>query len=297
MEQPCHEQTGAEEANGPGHSSRVWRLVRCAPLPAADNMAIDEALVHCFDPHRSHPTLRLYGWEPPALSLGRFQKAAQVLDLECCRRRGLAVVRRITGGGAIYHASELTYSLVCAPFQIPPAASVGESFRILTGFLLAFYVRLGLPAGYARDLVKERTLLGRRTDFCFAGRESFDILIQGRKIGGNAQRRLRNIIFQHGSIPLSRHVEEGLACMADKSPRHAQGLTSLAECGIQSAPELLQEELLATFSRYFGVELREKALRPEEESWASTLKTMKYSTDSWNMEGHEEHIVNVNRSG
>ena len=75
-------------------------------------MAIDEALLRSFDPVSSPPILRLYGWSPPALSLGRFQKADQVLDLERCRADGVAVVRRVTGGGVIYHADELTLSLI-----------------------------------------------------------------------------------------------------------------------------------------------------------------------------------------
>ena len=173
-------------------------------------MAIDEALLRSFDPESSLPVLRLYGWNPPALSLGRFQNAAEVLDLERCRADGVAVVRRVTGGGVIYHADELTYSLVCAPYQIPPASSVKDSFRVLTGFLLAFYRTLGLDAAYAVDAVPEGTRLGERTAFCFAGRESFDILADGRKIGGNAQRRLKGVIFQHGSIPLQNRAVTGL---------------------------------------------------------------------------------------
>jgi lipoate-protein ligase A len=114
-------------------------------------MAVDEALLACFDPAVSAPVLRLYGWHPPAFSLGRFQDAGQVLDLEKCRETGIPVVRRITGGGVIYHADELTYSLVCAPRQVPPARSVKDSFRVLTSFLLRLYEKLGLTARYALD--------------------------------------------------------------------------------------------------------------------------------------------------
>jgi len=105
-------------------------------------MAIDEALFRCFDPAVSRPVLRLYGWQPPALSLGRFQKAGDDLDLARCRADNLTIVRRITGGGAIWHADELTYSLVCAPSQIPPAVQEGF-LRVLTAFCWAF-TTLGL---------------------------------------------------------------------------------------------------------------------------------------------------------
>lgn len=268
-------------------SPRIWRLVQTSALPAAENMAMDEALLRCFDPRSSLPILRLYAWEPPALSLGRFQRAPQAVDLERCRADGLALVRRITGGGAIYHADELTYALICTPTQIPPVTSIKDSFRVLTGFLLAFYARLGLHAGYARDGENDETLLGGRTDFCYAGRESFDILINGSKIGGNAQRRQREVIFQHGSIPLSRHVETGLSYMADRSPNHGRGVVSLAECGIQATPERLRRELADAFSDRFGVEFREKPPSPHEESCAKRLITDKYTTDAWNLAGVE----------
>src|SRR5512138_1693627 len=117
---------------------RRWRFIDTGPSDGPTNMAIDEALLSSFDPNRSLPVLRLYGWSPAALSLGRFQNAEDVLDLDRCQAAGIPVVRRITGGGIIYHAAELTYSLVCAPYHLTPAASIKESFRILTSFLLSF---------------------------------------------------------------------------------------------------------------------------------------------------------------
>lgn len=266
----------------------VWRLVHTAPLPAAENMAIDEALLRCFDPLTSLPILRLYQWEPPALSLGRFQKAPQVLDLARCQAHALPIVRRITGGGAIYHASELTYSLICTPTQIPPTTSIKDSFRVLTGFLIGFYARLGLQAVYARDAAQAGAQLGERTAFCFAGRESFDILISGSKIGGNAQRRRRGVIFQHGSIPLSCQVETGLSYMTDRFPGYTRGVASLAECGVHAEPDRLQGELVAAFRDYFGVTCREEPLSLQEQTCAGELIITKYSTDAWNMEGVEK---------
>ena len=128
-----------------------WRLVDTGPLSGPANMAIDEALLDAFDPGRSAPVLRLYGWRPPALSLGRFQDPPSVLDLDRCRADGVPVVRRITGGGVIYHADELTYAIVCAPHHLPAASTIKETFRHLTGFLLAFYRSLGLDAGRGLD--------------------------------------------------------------------------------------------------------------------------------------------------
>lgn len=248
-------------------------------------MAIDEALLRSFNPLSSLPVLRLYGWNPPALSLGRFQKASEVLDLGHCRGDGVAIVRRVTGGGVIYHADELTYSLVCAPGQIPPALSIKDSFRVLTGFLLAFYRRLGLDAAYAADAAPEGTRLGERTAFCFAGKESFDIIAGGRKIGGNAQRRLKGAIFQHGSIPLQSHAATGLSYMHDQAPEHAKGTASLAEYGVTSDRKTLLHELAAAFRDCFAVELKEDSLSGREQADRDELMANRYNADSWNLEG------------
>ncbi len=270
------------------HTNQSWRLIVTPPLPGAENMAIDEALLRTFDPESSLPVLRLYGWNPPALSLGRFQKAAEVLDLERCRADGVAIVRRVTGGGVIYHADELTYSLVCAPGQIPPASSVKDSFRVLTGFLLAFYRRLGLDVAYAADAAPEGVRLGERTAFCFAGRESFDILAAGRKIGGNAQRRLKGVIFQHGSIPLCNRAVTGLAYMKERIPEHAEGTASLAEYGVSADRELLLTEITAAFSENFGVTVNKDVLSEREREEMERLLSNRYSAEAWNLEGVAE---------
>lgn len=248
-------------------------------------MAIDEALLRSFDPATSLPVLRLYGWKPGALSLGRFQKGNEVLDLERCRRDAVGVVRRVTGGGVIFHADELTYSIVCAPEQIPPASSIKESFRVLTGFLLAFYRSLGLDACYALDVAPAGERLGERTAFCFAGRESFDILVKRAKIGGNAQRRQKGLVFQHGSIPLKNRVLTGLSYMKERNPEQAQGVTSLDECGVTAAADHLRQLLATAFTEHFGVELLTDVLTEEEQRLAAMLVAQKYAADSWNLEG------------
>jgi lipoate-protein ligase A len=265
----------------------TWRLIVTPPLSGAENMAIDEALLRSFDPVVSLPVLRIYGWNPPALSLGRYQKAAEILDRERCRDDGVAVVRRITGGGVIYHADELTYSLVCSPGQIPPSSSIKDSFRLLTGFLLVFYRTLGLDVLYAVDSAPEGTRFGERTAFCFAGTESFDILANGCKIGGNAQRRLKEVIFQHGSIPLLNRATTGLTYMTDQSPEHAGGAVSLADCGVNADWTSLVPVLATAFSGYFAAELQRDVLSEREQAEMTSLCAGKYRANRWNLEGVE----------
>ncbi len=270
-----------------GDHTAVWRLIDTGPLSGRENMAIDEALFRCFDPASSRPVLRLYGWQPPALSLGRFQKAAADLDLDRCRADNLTIVRRITGGGAIYHADELTYSLVCGPSQIPAATSVKESFRVLTGFLLGLYRALGLQAAYAADLAPAGSRLGERTPLCFAGKESYDILVNGRKLGGNAQRRSRQIIFQHGSIPLQQRAAQCLRYLAIKPQGIEQASTCLAEQGIAVDNDQLQQALVAQFQAQLGAILQAGKLTDAERALSQRLAAGKYCADCWNLEGTE----------
>ncbi|HEY6838360.1 MAG TPA: lipoate--protein ligase family protein [Geobacteraceae bacterium] len=248
-----------------------WRLIATTPGDGRLNMAIDEALLFAFDPQHSAPLLRLYGWDPPALSLGRFQDEDQLLDRERCAAAGVPVVQRITGGGIIFHADELTYSLVCSPRHLPCVASVKESFRTLTSFILHFYRGLGLDAAHAADVLPPGPRLGERTAFCFAGKESYDILIAGRKIGGNAQRRLRNTIFQHGSIPLVNRAAEGARFLREASVLGAGETAALADFGITLCRADLATLLASSFTATFGVPLCPSPLTPAEESLAISL--------------------------
>lgn len=262
-----------------------WRLIDTGPLTGPDNMAVDEALLQHFDPQGSVPIFRLYRWQPAALSIGRFQKAADELDLDRISADRLPLVRRITGGGAIYHTGELTYSVVCAPHHIPPAASIKDSFRVLTAFLLAFYRSLDLDACYAAEAACPRMQLGLRTPFCFAGQESYDILVNGRKIGGNAQRRLRRAIFQHGSIPVENHLEHGLAYLRARPPGVQAVATCLSKLGVTEPPEVLKQRLAESFGAEIGGELVADRLSPAESATASRLALEKYSSPCWNLGG------------
>jgi lipoate-protein ligase A len=270
-----------------GDHIAVWRLIDTGPLSGVENMAVDEALLQHFDPVTSLPILRLYGWQPAALSIGRFQKAVDDLDLERCRADQLSVVRRITGGGAIYHNGELTYSIICGPQQIPAAATTKDSFRVLTSFLLGLYRALGLQADYAVDLAPAGCRLGARTPLCFAGRESYDILVNGRKLGGNAQRRLRRVIFQHGSIPLEERVEDGGAYLLCKPDGLRSTVTSLFSEGICESIDGLKQTLLQQFSLQLGAELRLRGLTCGEQDTAQRLSEEKYASAHWNLEGTE----------
>ena len=248
-----------------------WRLIDTGPLDGPANMAVDEALLACFDPANALPVLRLYGWNPPAFSIGRFQDAGALLDLEKCRAAGIPVVRRITGGGMIYHAEELTYAIVCSPRQIPPASSVKDSFRVLTSFILRFYGKLGLAARHAVDHYPSGTRLGTRTQLCFAGRETYDILVEGRKIGGNAQRRLKNAIFQHGSIPLRNSLATAAPFVREMPPGMAEETAALADFGVGIPLVEIKSFLLEAFAESLASAMIPGNLTADEAALAERL--------------------------
>lgn len=259
-------------------------MIDTGPLDGPSNMALDEALLACFDPGSSLPLLRIYGWSPPAFSLGRFQKPEEVVDLDGCARAGIAVVRRVTGGGCIFHAEELTYSIVCTPGQISDIVGVKESFRRICGFLLLAYRRLGLSPAFAVDFPIRPARLGERTPLCFAGTEEYDILVDGRKLGGNAQRRSRGLIFQHGSIPLRPALAQAEPYLRCALPA---GATSLSEVGVPLALETLKEQLLTAFEENLGIRLCDSTPENAEAEKAGLLREAKYCSDSWNLNGED----------
>ena len=233
-------------------------------------MAIDEALLDCFSPDTDPPILRLYGWNPAAFSFGRFQNPEETIDLGRCKTDNVQAVRRITGGGIIFHGSELTYSLVVPTGFAGGGSRVKDAFFQLTSFLLDFYRQLGLDVDYAANL-RTGERLGGRTALCFAGLESCDILIRGKKIGGNAQRRIRDIIFQHGSIPLESLTRESQKYLLTPSREIEESTTSLAAERVTDSREILAAKVAASFSDRFGTSLCQCDLTEAEHARAREL--------------------------
>jgi lipoyl(octanoyl) transferase len=176
-----------------------WRLLLHPPAPGAWNMAVDDALLEGVAADTSPPTLRLYGWDPPALSLGRFQNESKGLHLAVCRRRGWDVVRRPTGGRAVLHDEEITYSLSLRE-ELVDGAGVLTSYELFAGALRQALV--GLFPALAVGPGADSPHAGRHNPSCFATGTAADSLAAGRKLVGSAQVRRRGAILQHGSLLL-----------------------------------------------------------------------------------------------
>ncbi len=171
---------------------KEWRFVDSPSLSAKENMAIDESLLlECKD----IPVFRLYSWEPNCFSIGRFQK---IEDVEDWQRYGKKWAKRITGGGLLLHGFDVSYAVVM-PINLLGKRSVKESYEYICKFILNFYKNLGLNPNWAKDIFANSL---SHSSFCQEGFEPYDIIIEGKKIGGNAQKRTKNFILQHGSIPI-----------------------------------------------------------------------------------------------
>ncbi len=261
-------------------AKKDWRLIQTWDLDGFRNMAIDEALMlsHCLHPH-TLPVLRFYTWKPAGFSLGYSQDPEREFNLELMQQDNIYFVRRITGGGIIFHDDELTYSLCCFPQELSFKGGVRESYKYLCAFILEGYRRLGLKADFACQ--HSFQALGRFHSFCFWGREHYDIVIDERKIGGNAQRRKKNFIFQHGSIPFSFNSRILKYLNLEDRDIFSKKITVLDEYLKIEKRELLQV-LKLTFAEVFSVRLWQDGLSKEEEHLAQVLYEKKYTTPVWN---------------
>lgn len=258
---------------------RYWRLINDGSGDPAWNMAVDEALARVQD-EGCPPTLRLYTWEPPALSFGYFQKTDGVRFDEL-RRMGIVPVRRITGGRAVLHLGDLTYSIT-APSNSQIPIGVSESYRYLCKGLFAAFDILGIHAGIG----SERS--GRSApDQCFALSTDADIIFKGRKFVGSAQKRIGPSFLQHGSILIRPQTEILFRIFENREERSEEMLSAKITCieDILGHPIDLEEVALAViegFTRALEVEMLPDCLTDEEERIAHELLD-KYRPSKWKL--------------
>ncbi len=173
-----------------------FRFILSQNLSARENMAIDKVLVDNFK-KGDIPVFRLYTWEK-SFTLGISQNIEDYLELKEKYHNNYA--KRITGGGVLFHGHDLSYSLIL-PSDNFENLSVKQSYEKICQFLLSFYKNLGLDVCFAKD---DENITLSKSPYCQVGFEAYDILVEGEKIGGNAQRRKKGLIFQHGSIPIKK---------------------------------------------------------------------------------------------
>jgi lipoate-protein ligase A len=228
------------------------RVIRDGALPGAENMRRDAELLAACRPG-DDPILRIYRWDPPAVSLGFHQKLAD-FDAATCAARGWDLVRRPTGGRAILHCDEITYAVV-APSPSPIFGStLNEAYAAINRALLLFLQRLGIRP----DVSGGESLAEARGLVCFRSAGRHEILIKGRKIVGSAQRRTADAFLQHGSIltgPGHAGLVEVLASARAGGQSRAAllaGTTDLAQELNRPLGELQLQELGDLLAAAFG---------------------------------------------
>jgi len=176
----------------------LWRWLDNGFKDGAWNMAADQYFTECMAEIRQ-PIMRIYQWQPWCISLGYHQKS-QCLDLNRCRKSGIDVVRRQTGGRAVFHAEEIAYSVIL-PVGHPLATSVSQTYQQISLGLAAGIQTLGIQASFQKRQVNLKSHYKKKiASSCFSAAALHEIVVHNRKLVGSAQRRMPTGILQHGSI-------------------------------------------------------------------------------------------------
>ena len=243
-------------------------------------MAVDEVLLDGVAAGNAPPTLRFYSWTPACLSLGYFQPFS-IVNVEGCRGLGIDIVRRPTGGRAILHDRELTYSIALPASVLGHDAGILPSYQRLSLALQDGLRRLGVPATVAPESASSSAAHG---PVCFDRPSAHEILLHGRKLVGSAQMRRGSGLLQHGSILIEPRIDKLMACLHRTDRAGSRGLeeavAGLAELGVTD-PGPIAAAIGAAFAKGFRVALVEAPLRPDEEEAARALARSKYQSTRW----------------
>ena len=267
----------------------TWRVIYSLPAPGALNMALDEALFEASLSGNALPVLRLYAWEPACLSLGYAQPFADA-DLAGLAAHGWDLVRRPTGGRAILHTDELTYS-VCGPQNEPRlAGSVLESYQALSQALLNALQRLHIPAqAHARPTAAAGA--DPKGPVCFEVPSNYEITVDGKKLIGSAQSRRKGGVLQHGSLPLYGDLTRitRALCFASEAEREQaarrlleRATTAEAVLGQTLPWDVAARAFESAFAETLNLTLVRQEPTPAELSRARELVNEKYAHPSWN---------------
>jgi lipoate-protein ligase A len=274
----------------PAYPHVTWRLLISPPLDGATNMAIDEAILHTLADGEGIPTLRFFQWDPPCLSLG-YNQHWQEVDEIACRRLGYTWTRRPTGGKAILHTDEVTYSLIIPQADLRIQGGIVESYRVLSLGLLRGLARLDVQATQAhRDKTATHAREGRGGPVCFDTPSRYEITWEGKKLIGSAQLRRRGIVLQHGTLPLFGDLNRILAALDFSAEERAlqakllpQRATTLAQVlGKELSFTEVIPALSAGFAQQLNLTLSEMPLTDPELRQADQLRAEQYAHDNWN---------------
>ena len=250
-----------------------FRFLPLSTNTAFENMAIDEAIMHTLRDREVPPTLRLYRWSPSAVSIGTFQSMTGEVDLEYCKTKGIDSIRRITGGGAVYHdfEGEVTYSIILPKGHKLVPDDIIKSYEVLCSGIISGLSRLGIDSEF---------------------KPINDIVAAGKKISGNAQTRRHRCVLQHGTVLLDLDVKVMFSVLKVPEEKISDKMISDVKQRVTSIRDILGTVISITsladalrdgFSESLGIELIPGELTPQEKQFTETFRKNKYSTDGWNL--------------
>ncbi|MBE3121435.1 MAG: lipoate--protein ligase family protein [Thermoplasmata archaeon] len=247
-----------------------WRLLQTGFNTAFSNMAVDRAILVVNSEGKVPPTVRFYGWIPSAISIGYFQSLADEVDIRACERLGVDYVRRITGGGAVFHEKELTYSIVIPESHPEIPKNIMKSYGRICGAVQKGLHHLGIESEYV---------------------PINDIVTGGRKISGNAQTRKLETVLQHGTVLMDVDVDKMFSLLKVPNEKIKDKLITDVKQRVTSVRHLLGKDvrfeevagaMKIGFEEEFHVELIEGKLSKEELALAKKFEKECFSAKDWN---------------
>jgi len=247
-----------------------WRLLITKDRTAYNNMAIDWAVLKASSNGEVQPTVRFYTWKPSAISIGYFQSLDEEIDLNKCKKHGVDYVRRITGGGAVYHEHELTYSIVIPENHPQISKNIMESYGCICGAVIKGLSQLGIESKYA---------------------PINDIIVNGKKISGNAQTRKSKTVLQHGTVLIDVNVEKMFSLLKVPNEKIRDKMISDVKQRLISIKHLLGKDvsfdevantMKKGFEEEFNIELVEGSLTEKEIEDAEIFEKEYFSSKEWN---------------
>ena len=261
-----------------------WRLIVHERAGAAWNMALDEAILDRAIEHGGPATVRFFDWERPAVTIGYAIDAPGSLDLDECARRRVPVIRRITGGGIVFHGADLTYAITFPRDALAPQEGLIETYRTINRAFAAALKTFGV----ASSLLDGPARSGPPAGACFARPTRYDLVVNGKKLAGNAQRRSKGWLLNHGSMLLDDGYRALLPLLRDEREVAAFDTQSVTLDAL-AAQTPTRDELIAAIAQacsdILGAGLEASPAHDDELARANELAATKYNDPRWNHDG------------
>jgi lipoyl(octanoyl) transferase len=232
-----------------------WELILDEPMDGSRNMAIDAALLEEIDASADARTVvRFYSWSNPTISLGRNQQIDKAVDVDYCEAQGIDIVHRPTGGRAVLHDDELTYAVISNDSGCF-GDTIYANYKRVSEALCLGYNRMGVPAVLAPDTRKLPLPDNQADPPCFLSVARYELMVQGRKVVGSAQRRVGRSFLQHGSMPITCNRE----ALARATRMQSSGVLDKEMAGLaeflsqRPTGEELRSAFIRAFQDYFSV--------------------------------------------